>query len=197
MTLSFIGKIDEYKAEHQAHINNKANTINELEQKVINKQSEIDKKQLLFNAAASEDLFQNLLKLKSEIQTMKTNVKSAGEIITIPDMRLVTNEEIAIDLDEFINSLELKALKNNIAAAKQNFLDSIDIFDKKVKEIKALKFELAELNIDKQFVLKTLEAHKDLYDCNEEIAFPLPVGMIDNTRRAMNSQAADIYISKF
>ena len=195
--LKFVLKMQEYAAETAVNIGNKQTVINNLQKKVTDKQKEIDEKQAEYTASPSSQLFNKLLELKRELEASKINMKSADEIISIPDMRLVTNEEIEKDLDEFISGLELKALKGNIAKTKQSFLDSISIFDKRVKELKALKFELAELNIDKQFVLKTLEAHKDLYDCNEEIALPLPVGMIDNTRRAMNTQAADIYINKF
>jgi hypothetical protein len=192
--INFITKIAEYEAETQANINKKQIVIEELQQKVFNTLQEIDQKQAAFNETPSDVLFQKLLKLKAELQTLKINVKSANEIIIIPPTKEVTAEQITKDIDEFIDGLELDKLKNNIEAAKQEFLESINVFDKKVREIKAFKIELSNLNLDNQFILKVLEGHKDKFSCPEELTY----NWDDLTKRKaeISQQAAGIYINK-
>ena len=196
MNLPFVSKMQEYAAETAANIGNKQTVINNLQQKVNDKQAEINDLQATYNESPSGELFEDLLKLKAEIKIMKINVESAADIIQVPATKIVSESEIVKDINDFVDELRLQELKNNIATAKQEFLSSIDVYEQQIRKIKALKADLAGVTgIDKGLILKTLEGHKELYSCHEEIKYEW--NDFDKRKAAMATAAADLYVTKF
>jgi hypothetical protein len=189
--LSFIKKMGEYESEVAAKISEKNDAINKLRQKVTDKGKEIDAKQAEYTKKPSDALFQELLTLKRDLVTAKINVESANEIITIPPVKTVPQDEIVKEIEDYIEGLGLDKLKSNIQAAKQKLLDGIDEFDIQVKKIITLKIQIGELDIDKGVILKTLEKFKGLYSCNEEIT--LPSRDLENKRVNIAIQASSLY----
>jgi hypothetical protein len=189
--LNFIKKMSEYESEVAAKISEKNDAINKLRQKVTDKEKGIDAKQAEYTKKPSDALFQELLTLKRDLVTLKINVTSADEIITIPPVKTVPQDEIVKEVEDYIEGLGLDKLKSDILTAKQNFLKGIDEFDAQVKKIIALKIEIGDLGLDKSVILRTLEKYKGSYACNEEIT--LSQRDIDLKRVGIAIQAAGIY----
>jgi hypothetical protein len=183
--------MSEYESEVAAKISEKNDAINKLRQKVTDKGKEIDAKQAEYTKKPSDALFQELLTLKRDLVTAKINVESANEIITIPPVKTVPQEEIVKEVEDYIEGLGLDKLKSGILTAKQNFLKGIDEFDTQVKKIIALKIEIGDMGLDKSAILKTLEKFKELYACNEEVT--LSSRDLENKRVNIAIRAAGIY----
>lgn len=196
--LQFINKLSEYENETITNTNKKKATISGLQNKVNDKQGEIDIKQCEYTNEPTDELFQELLLLKRELEALKINVKSANEIIQIPPTKIIDPGEVAEEIETFIKKLNLEKYKNNIGIANKKFIDSIDIFDNKIAELVDLKRDISEANVSgyiKTIVLKTLEKYSAIYSYNDEVK----INMEDiNYKRANISRtAAGLYINKF
>ncbi|AGK95187.1 hypothetical protein [Clostridium pasteurianum] len=196
--LQFINKLNEYRNETITNKSKKSAAIKDMQKKVDDKQIEIDAKQEEYNNNPTNELFQELLVLKQELQKLKVNVKSADEIIVIPLTKTITPEEAAKDIEDFIQGLELEKAREDIGNYKQKFLDSIDVFDDKIHQMHEIKDEIRECSVSddiKQAVLKVFENHRDVYNCVEEIKLSEQDLVIK--RAGIMEKAARLYIRTY
>jgi peptidoglycan hydrolase CwlO-like protein len=189
--LPFINKMAEYQADVDAQVKSKNEKIAALQQKVNDKQKEIDVKQAEYSKKPSEALFQKLLSLKGDLARMKVDVNSADEIISIPPVKTVSQEEIVKDVEDFIDSLKLQEFKDNIVKAKQDFLKNIVLFEQQLDKLSAIKEELRPLDFDKKDIIpKVLNDHINLLSPYD--AIELPIRDIETKRMILSRQAANI-----
>lgn len=160
--LPFMEKVEQYKKENAEHINKKNSAIKDLQKKVDNKQKEIDIKQAEYNSKPSDDLFEELLTLKRELEGLKINVKSAGEIIQIPPTKQVDPNEVTKEVKEAIEKLDIKKYSDAILKAKENYLNSVDAFLDKTKELRDLSKELDQFEVGVSFT-DIFKSYRNIY----------------------------------
>jgi len=160
--LPFMMKLKQYEEERKVNIDKKNSVIDGLQRKVDDQKRIIDAKQADYNSKPSSDLFQDLLELKRELEGLKINVRSAAEIIQIADIEAIDPDEVIQEVKVAINKLELKKYRDTILKAKENYLNSIDKFLDKTKELRNLSNELNDFQVGK-YIDDIFKSYADSY----------------------------------
>lgn len=171
----FINDLQAYKKQRLDTIQRKKDSLEQLKTEYQNKLEQIKASEQEYQVNFEEKVFDYLTVLKQELNKIKSNmdkVQTQVDLMNIGQLKL-DNDEITKQITDYVDSMRLDKLKENILIAKQKYLDSIKKFRTTTEEIEATRSEIDNLSevIDqenKKPIARAFYGKRESYYLNKE-----------------------------
>lgn len=199
-TIPFVTELSSYVGHRNKKISEKNSALLSLREQLKDKKERIAKAEAEYKQTFDDELFDNLIQLKKDADSIKDDINKTSEVIALMgtgefnyDLKMLENE-----IDTYIEKSGLNKLKEAVIVAKENYLKAISSYEDKLKDIYSVRSSMDSMadNIPKnvqQKILQTLTKHSKELTYSDDMF--IPKYEYDNMPIKINGEAIRIYMN--
>lgn len=198
-TIPFMTELKKYIDHRSVKIAEKNAVLENLKKELSLKKDEISKVEAEYKKSFDDSLFDKLIQLKKDADSIQDNVIKISEIINLMNTGEFNYdlEDLEKEIDSYIEKIGFEELKKSVIAAKENYEKGIENFHSKLKDVYKLRASMDQMkdNIPKDTRDKIIEVlNKHCNDFQRDNNMFIDSYEYNKLPLKLNSAAINIYL---
>lgn len=197
----FVVKLKEYIDQRNTKIAEKKALMSGLRSQLQSKNAEISNMEAKYKQTFDDKLFDKIIKYKKDADEIQDNINKVSEVIGLMGTGELGYDSNVLEkeISSYIENAGFDDLKKSVIAAKEKYLEAINNYENKLKEVNSLRTSMDSMcdNIPKELrdlIINTLGKHSKDFRYTDDMF--IKAYDYDDLPRKLNKDAIDIYMRK-